>query len=383
MPSLYVHIPFCVRKCEYCDFYSEAAGERDIDRYLVALECEFTLRYPDGIAPETVFLGGGTPTRLSAEQLRTLGEIFKRRVDLSRCIEFTCEINPGTLTPEKADALVALGVDRASFGVQSFNPDFLKSLGRIYEVGTPPQAVAMARAAGITRVSMDLMFALPGQNLTQLRDDLHQALSFGTEHLSLYALTYEDDTPLTRDLQSGKVQPCPEELERAMFSTVGDFCAKSGLQRYEVSNFARPGAECRHNLVYWRVGEWAGLGAGAHSMLDHEIIENAADHKAYADALEAGKLPFVRREKLTVGRQVETLLLMALRLDEGVEVARLDALIGEKFTARAADALETLTRQGLIECGAHLRCTDRGLMVLDSVILEIACVLDRTTALPA
>ena len=374
MSSLYFHIPFCVRHCEYCDFYSEVASERDIDVYLNALEREFRLRFASGLAPETIFVGGGTPTRLSGAQLHRFGEIIARYIDRARLNEFTVEINPGTLDAEKAQALAAMGVSRASFGVQSFNEGFLKSLGRIHEAGKAAEAVNLVRAAGIARTSIDLIFALPGQTLDQLQSDISRALELGTEHLSFYALTYEDDTPLTRDLIAGRVKPCDEELEREMFSVIGEACAKAGLPRYEVSNFARPGAECRHNLVYWTLGDWHGVGAAAHGMLDGEITENAADHRAYARALlEENKWPLARRERLAPVQRAETLLLMGLRLTRGVELARFHAVAGQSFESACGDAARALTRQGFLEVTpSRVRCTQEGLLLLDRVVLELA-----------
>ena len=375
--SLYIHIPFCVRKCEYCDFYSGVATEQDIDAYLDALEQEFTLRFPSKLAPATVFMGGGTPTRLSAKQLLRLGQVLRSRVDLSTCSEFTSEINPGTLTTEKAKALVAMGVNRASFGVQSFNTKYLGGLGRAYEAGTATKAVEVARDAGIKRISMDLMFALPGQTLRELEDDIAQALDHGTEHLSFYALTYEDDTPLTRQLQNGEVQPCPEALEREMFSHVGERCASAGLQRYEVSNFAKPGAECQHNLVYWTVGDWHGVGSGAHGMIDGEITAVAADYKVYTRMLGEGALPFSRREQLSPIARAETLLLMGLRLTQGVELQRFQQFAGGSLQALCGDKIAPLLKQGLLEqTPTHLRCTSEGLMVLDTLVLELASGLE-------
>jgi oxygen-independent coproporphyrinogen-3 oxidase len=376
-PSLYIHIPFCIRKCEYCDFYSGVATGHDIDAYLDALEREFELRFDDKLSPPTIFMGGGTPTRLSKEQLLRLGDVIRARVDLSACSEFTCEINPGTLTPGKAEALVAMGVNRASFGVQSFKTKYLGGLGRAYEAGTATAAVAMARAAGIERVSMDLIFALPGQTLDELREDIDQALAHGTEHLSFYALTYEDDTPLTRQLLNGELQPCPEQLEREMFTLVGDTCAAAGLQRYEVSNFAKPGAECRHNLVYWTLGDWHGLGSGAHGMLDGEITAVAADYRVYTRMLNEGQLPFSRREKLPQMSRAETLLLMGLRLTNGVELARFEAWAGASFDSLCGEKAAALAAQGLLQLTpTHARATPDGLMVLDSLILELASSLE-------
>lgn len=381
MSALYVHVPFCVRKCEYCDFYSEAAGERDIERYLDALEREFRLRH-ESLSPRTLFVGGGTPTRLSAAQLTRLGQTLRRHVDFARLSEFTVEINPGTLDERKAASLADMGVTRASFGVQSFDAGFLKQLGRVYEVGKAESAVGLARGAGIARISMDLMFALPGQTLEQLREDLRRALALGSEHLSLYALTYEDDTPLTLALQRGEIEPCPEELEREMFSLAGQTCAASGLQRYEVSNFARPGAECAHNLAYWRQDNWRGYGAGAHGMVEGEITENAADHAAYARCLlEENRLPIVRRERLSPAQRAETLLLMGLRLSEGVESAKFERLSGSPLSAVCVESSRALARRGLLELGeTHVRCTDEGLLVLDRVILELASELGAGVA---
>ena len=373
MTSLYIHIPFCVRKCEYCDFYSGVATEQDIDRYIDALEHELRLKFPQGFKPDTVFMGGGTPTRLSARQLLRLADVLRKRVDLSDCAEFTSEINPGTLTPDKAAALVRMGVDRASFGVQSFDTHFLKALGRAYEAGTATQAVEMAREAGIERVSMDLMFALPGQTLDDLRGDLEKALAHGTEHLSLYALTFEDDTPLTRQLLNGEVQPCDVELEREMFNLVGETCAANGLQRYEVSNFAKPGAECRHNVVYWTLGDWHGVGAGAHGMIGGNITRNAADYHAYTRALlQENRLPEVQTEQLTPMARAETLLLMGMRLTQGVELGRFKQFAGVDFATICGEAASRLQQQGLIELTpAHVRATDEGLLVLDNLILEL------------
>lgn len=376
MSALYIHVPFCVRKCEYCDFYSEAAGERDIERYLDALEREFRLRN-EALLPRTIFVGGGTPTRLSAAQLARLGQTLSRHVDFSCMQEFTVEINPGTLDAGKAQALTAMGVTRASFGVQSFDAGFLRQLGRIHEGGKAEQAVELARAAGIGRVSMDLMFALPGQSLEQLREDLQRALALGTEHLSLYALTFEDDTPLTLALQRGEVQPCDEELEREMFALAGQTCAAAGLARYEVSNFARPGAECRHNLAYWRQEDWRGFGAGAHGMVDGVIWENAADHEAYARCLlEENRLPVARRERLTPVQRGETLLLMGLRLTQGVELAHFESLAGVSFASVCGEAARVLEQQGLLEISAsHVRCTPEGLLLLDRVIISLAAAM--------
>ncbi|MBE7490145.1 MAG: radical SAM family heme chaperone HemW [Planctomycetes bacterium] len=376
MASLYIHIPFCVRKCGYCDFYSGAAGDADMERYLNALEREFDLRARHGLAPETIFIGGGTPTRLGAAQLRRLGAILGRHVDRSRCVEFTCEINPVTLTPEKADALAAMGVNRASFGVQSFDPRYLAGLDRAHEAGAAPRALAIARDAGIARLNVDLMFALPGQTLAEFESDLTQALALGTEHVSLYALTYEDDTPLSRRLKDGTVTPATPELEEAMFELAGRVTARAGLERYEVSNYARPGAECAHNLVYWTCGDWHGFGAGAHGMIGGVVQRNVADFAAYERDIGKGLPPCAIDNPMSPAERAETLLLMGLRLTRGVELARFRRFAGADFTTVCGGPAGRLVELGLLEfTPTHVRATPRGLIVLDSVILELAMAL--------
>lgn len=376
MASLYIHIPFCVRKCGYCDFYSGVAGDADIERYLAALEREFALRATDGLTPETIFIGGGTPTRLNAGQLGRLGAILGRHVDRSRCTEFTCEVNPGTLTDTKAEALVAMGVNRASFGVQSFDPKYLAGLDRAHEAGVAPRALEIARGAGIARLNVDLMFALPGQTLAEFESDLRQALALGTEHISMYALTFEDDTPLTRQLKDGTIAEAAPELEEAMFELAGRVAAEAGLARYEVSNFARPGAECAHNLVYWTCGDWHGFGAGAHGMLDGVVTRNVADFAAYSGALEQGRMPYAQDKPMAPAERAETLLLMGLRLTRGVELQRFRQFAGAEFHTVCGEPAGRLIELGLLELTpTHVRVTPRGMIVLDSVILELAMAL--------
>ncbi|MBX3475523.1 MAG: radical SAM family heme chaperone HemW [Planctomycetes bacterium] len=376
MASLYIHVPFCVRKCGYCDFYSGVAGDADIERYIAALDREFALRAPTGLAPETIFIGGGTPTRLSAPQLGALGAILKRYVDLRACTEFTCEINPGTLTPQKADALVAMGVNRASFGVQSFEPKYLQGLDRAHEAGVAPRALEIARAAGISRLNMDLMFAMPGQTLAEFESDIRQALNLGTQHISMYALTFEDDTPLTRQLKQGTIAEAPPELEEAMFQLAGRVAGEAGLARYEVSNFARPGAECAHNLVYWTCGDWHGFGAGAHGMTGGVVTRNVADFAAYERCLSEGNVPHVPDAPMAPAERAETLLLMGLRLTRGVELQRFRQFTGVDFHVACGEPAGRLIELGLLELTpAHVRATPRGMLVLDSVILELAMAL--------
>jgi len=391
--ALYVHIPFCARKCGYCDFYSEAAGRGDMDRYLAALEKEIELRVAEYgvIRPSTVFFGGGTPTMLTADMLRRLGEMLWRHIDLGSVIEWTSEINPGTLTPDKAAALVSMGVNRASFGVQSFDPKMLKLLDRENEQGKADASIAMARSAGISNFSIDLIFAVPGQTRAEWEADLTEALQRASGHISLYALTFEDDTPLTNRRDQGAFEPMPPEQEAELYDFTVERCRKQGLQRYEVSNFAKPGRDSLHNGHYWACRSWLGIGSGAHSGLDltrgrwptwntppavgalTRRMANAADHKVYADMLlNDGKLAVSMDEWLGPEDTADEVLLMGLRRESGVEDAEFRRRLGLSIADRCGHALDELTSLGyVIWDGKTLRCTDRGMVLLDSVILEL------------
>ncbi|MCK6438816.1 MAG: radical SAM family heme chaperone HemW [Planctomycetes bacterium] len=375
MQGLYIHIPFCVKKCGYCDFYSEVASEDEMRRFLAALECELQQRAEQfaPLTPQTVFFGGGTPTRLSAENLRELGRIIHRYVDTSHVIEWTSEINPGTLDAAKADALVEMGVNRASFGVQSFNPKYLADLDRAHEAGKVDEALAFARTAGIQNINVDLIFALPGQTIDEWYHDLEQALALNTQHISLYNLTFEDDTPLTARMERGKVEPLDDETAAEMYELTVARCREVGFARYEVSNFARPGFESRHNLLYWRCGDWLGIGPAAHSACGRLRWANVRDHREYAKALlDDGRLPLALDEQNTVDAHSDEFLMMGLRLAEGVRDddfrRRFGAGIEERYDAK----LHELAKLGLVSWNDKLLAlTDAGFPVLDRIVLEL------------
>lgn len=413
--GLYIHIPFCVKKCGYCDFYSEVASEAEAQRYLDAIERELTLRLreldetgvfggwsgaarvpgagemlqPEGgkrFAPGTVFFGGGTPTKLSADQLKRLGEILHAQLDLSQVSEWTSEINPGTLDAAKARALAEMGVNRASFGVQSFDPAWLAKLDRSHEAGKVDEALEHAANAGIARRSIDLMFALPGQTLAEWERDLEQAFACKTDHISLYALMYEDDTPLTQAMQRGEVQPTDPDIEAEFFDLTRQRCAAHGLAHYEVSNFARAGEESLHNTLYWRCGDWLGLGAGAHSATGRTRWANASDHRRFAaHLLDEGNadgvdgelqrtacFPTTLLEHNSPEDFADELLLMGLRLAAGVDAQDYRTRAGISLEDRCGPALSHLSELGLIAWdGKTLKTTDQGLLVLDNVILEL------------
>ncbi|AMG89137.1 oxygen-independent coproporphyrinogen III oxidase-like protein [Bordetella parapertussis] len=368
--SVYVHVPWCVRKCPYCDFNSHAApGEIPERAYLDALRADLEQAVPEvwGRQVISVFIGGGTPSLLSAAGLDELLAMLRACLNLLPDAEITMEANPGTAEAGRFRDYAASGVTRLSLGIQSFDDAQLSRLGRIHDAAQARAAIAMAQQA-VERVNLDLMFALPGQELEQCRADLRQALAFGTEHLSLYHLTLEPNTVFAK---------YPPELpdddaSAAMQDMVEETLAQAGLARYEVSAYARRGARCRHNLNYWEFGDYLGLGPGAHGKLSfHDRIERQArlrnpdswmqramardgSHVAESRVVGAGELPF-------------EFMLNALRLKEGVAASSFGERTGLSLAA-IAHQLEAATRRGLLDADpTRLRATALGWRFLNDL----------------
>lgn len=371
--ALYVHVPFCETKCAYCDFYSLPGGRRgrEPEAYLDALDRELAARAPAGFSPETVFVGGGTPTVLSPGEIRRLGAILRARCDLSGVREFTVEANPGTLDPARVDALLAAGADRVSVGVQSFDDRILRSVGRIHDAAQARAAVRDLRAAGVPRVSVDLLFAVPGQGPDGLARDLDEALALGTGHLSCYALLWEEGTTMLARERRGLVGREPEDLEREMLLDARARIRAAGFRAYEISNFARPGQECLHNLVYWRNGPYLGVGVSAASCVDGVRSSNVRDLRAYVERVAAAGVATAESERLE-GRGVlgETVML-GLRLEEGVRWDDLSTRSGLDARAALEPIVARFAGAGLLRADpGGFALTEEGVPVSDAVIAE-------------
>lgn len=371
--GLYVHVPFCFHKCHYCDFYSiadrdQSSGDKQ-PRYVQAL-CDELRRWTQigALRPRTLFVGGGTPTLLRVEMWQRLLGAFHGWGVLDDVEEFTVEANPETLTAELAATLAAGGVNRISVGCQSFQPDLLRALERWHEPASVERAVRIARHAGIDNVNLDLIFAIPGQRLDRLRDDLDRAIALEPDHLSYYGLTYEPNTTLAVKLRLGRVSAVGEDLELAMYRAILEGTQAAGFEQYETSNFARPGRRCEHNLVYWRRGEYLGLGPSASSHLAGRRWKNEPHLGRYVRG--CPDPPIVDDESLTPQQQRDEALMLGLRLREGISLDTLPHLAPDD-TPRS-EAIERMLELGYLErTHTHLRLTRAGLPVADGVIASI------------
>lgn len=374
--ELYIHIPFCVKKCSYCDFLSAPATEQTKEAYMAALFAEIVGRakdYKERIVT-SIFIGGGTPSLLSGDSIRQLMEHIREGFRLAPDAEITMEVNPGTVTTEKLTAFYAAGINRLSIGMQSAQEQELKILGRIHDFDGFCQVYREAVEAGFTNINVDVMSGLPGQTLASYKDTLEKVLRLEPmpQHISAYSLIVEEGTPFAAMADRGEL-PLPEEdTERAMYEETIEVLAGYGFHRYEISNYALDGYECRHNVGYWIRRDYLGFGIGAASLIGNVRFQNGRDLNAYLAN------PFACREEeqsLTTQEQMEETMFLGLRLIRGVsypEFARcygqtLEEVYGEVIARNVADGLLTVRED---ETGRRLTLTGRGLDVSNYVMAQ-------------
>lgn len=374
---MYLHLPFCFHKCHYCDFFSVVEPDgQDAPRqqaFTNALIDEIRYRSEQApIRPQTLFAGGGTPTYLRQPLWEKLLDVMAQLGVLVDSQEFTVEANPETVTPELMQALVAGGVNRVSIGAQSFDRDSLKALERWHDPESVPRTVQICRDVGVTNFSLDLIFAIPGQTLPMLENDLEALLDLAPTHLSTYGLTYEPNTPLTAKLRVGQVSRIEEELERDMYELVLTKLEAAGYEHYEVSNWALRDPEtdyrCQHNLAYWHNKNWLGVGPSAASHIDGRRWRNAPNLSKYLAGCPAP--PTQDHEQLDAQGRFAEQLMLGLRLREGIDADWFDS-----HPSRRNDQPETMNEWvglGLIQrTDGRLRLTRKGLFVADSVIAKL------------
>lgn len=345
--GLYIHVPFCHRKCVYCDFYS-ITDLSWIGPYVQGLQEETALVDTDGLNFDSVYLGGGTPSILEADQLETILTAVFERFRLSARSEVSLEANPGTITRDRAVGWVACGVNRLNIGVQSFDDERLAFLRRLHSAKQAHHAICSARAAGVDNLGLDLIYGLPGQSPEQWLDDLKEAVRYRPEHLSCYMLTYEPGTPLKRLVRQGRVSPLEEGRVRALFDLTADFLSEAGYEQYEISNFSRGKAfRCRHNRKYWDHAPYIGLGPSAHSFRDNKRCWNHGSLERYLADLARDRLPVEGRETLGRCESMLEAVYLGLRTSNGVRLEAFNRRFGVGFYAYFSGALKALERRGM------------------------------------
>lgn len=375
MAGIYIHIPFCKQRCRYCAFYSSTLYYIR-EAYVDALCKELLMRkeYITGETVGTIYLGGGTPSTLAIEQLKRICDTIYSNYPIAEAPEVTIECNPDDLTPEFLEQLRSLPFNRISMGIQSFNDAQLKRLGRRHTAEAARQAVANTRAAGYSNISIDLMFALPGSSRAEWQETLDTAIALQPEHLSAYNLMYEEGTPLYRDLTEGKVTELSEEENLEQFSMLINSMKAAGYRHYEISNFALPDRESRHNSSYWNDTPYIGCGASAHSYNGSSRQWNIADIKEYIKGVENGTLNF-EVEHLNEEERYNDAILTRLRTADGLPLA----WMREKFSDRLNTymlhaAKKEIVLGNLKETNGHLSLTERGIFISDAVIRELIYV---------
>ena len=363
--SAYVHIPFCTQICYYCDFSKVFIKNQPVDAYLEHLIQE-TRSYEIGKL-RTLYIGGGTPTALSAQQLAYLLTELPKVMDLSEVEEFTIEANPGDLDPDKIAVLKESQVNRVSLGVQTFDNKMLKKIGRSHQEQDIYDNIRHLKQAGFDNISIDLIYALPGQTMDQVKENVAKAIDLDIPHMSLYSLILENQTVFMNRMRRGKLPLPKEELEAEMFEYIIEELEKAGFEHYEISNFSKPGFESRHNLVYWDNAEYYGLGAGASGYVDGIRYKNHGPIRHYLEAVEAGKAR-ITEEQLTLEEKMEEELFLGLRKKTGVSKARFEEKFGISFDQRYGQVVASLTEQGLlVPDDKQVRMTKRGLFLGDTV----------------
>ena len=375
--GVYVHWPFCLSKCPYCDFNSHVRHAAiDEQRFLRAFEAEIAAnaaRAPNRTVT-SIFFGGGTPSLMQPATTGAILDAIGKHWTVDPRVEVTLEANPTSVEATRFRGYRAAGVNRVSLGVQSLDDASLKELGRMHTAQEALDAVAVGRA-NFERYSFDLIYARPRQTPEQWGAELKRAIGEAAEHLSLYMLTIEPDTPFAALHRSGKLVTPDDDTSRALYDLTQEICVNAGLPAYEVSNHARPGAECRHNLVYWRAHEYAGIGPGAHGRLDIEGKRHATATEKRPEAwlmrVESTGHGLVTDDLLLPEERADEFLLMGLRLAEGIDPARYAALSGRSLDA---GRIETLAAQGFVERDrdGSLRVTPAGFPVLDAVVADLA-----------
>lgn len=371
--ALYIHIPFCERKCYYCDFTSFAKEGKDIDNYIDNLIKELSL-YKDKLSNhkiETIFIGGGTPSSIHQNYIKRILDYIYENYNIENLVEVSIEINPGTLTLLKAKEYKSFGINRVSMGAQSLNGNLLKAIGRIHTVKDIKDSIEILRKANFNNINVDLMFGLPGQEINDIEEALQFVSDYNIEHVSFYSLIVEEETLIHKWHNKGLLQLPDEELDREMYSKVVNYLKLNGYKHYEISNFARKGLECKHNLAYWNVKPYLGVGASSHSNLFNKRFWNYSNLKHYSNALNNSRLPLMGEEEIDIEMEIGEYCILGLRLIDGIDKKRFKNRFGLDINTKFNEVIFKHINNGLlIDANEHIRLTDKGLDLANLVEVD-------------
>ncbi len=369
--SLYVHIPFCLRRCLYCDFVSHTYRPETASIYLKALKKEVAGLSIREKVFATLYIGGGTPTALDREDITGIVEFILNHLPFVKDPEVTIEANPGTIDEDKLISLRKAGVNRISIGVQSFMDDELLTLGRIHTADDAQGSVFTARKAGFENIGIDMIYGIPGQDINAWKKSLEKAVGLCPTHISTYELTLETGTIITEDVKSGRLIMPDDESIVSMYEYAMDYLQDNGFRQYEISNFAVEGYECRHNLNYWQRGEYLGVGVGAHSFFEGRRSYNTKDLNRYILCIKEGESPVDGWEDIAVDRAFSETIFLGLRKTDGIKLDELKVLLDRDFEDVYAGDIEEMRAQGLIEIAdGRLRLTRRGRILSNEVFIR-------------
>ncbi|WP_312093272.1 radical SAM family heme chaperone HemW [Niallia sp.] len=377
--AAYIHIPFCEHICHYCDFNKVFLKGQPVDEYLDSLEIEIKLTIEKYGKQQlsTIFVGGGTPTSLSASQLERLCGIINTELQHHPGIEYTFEANPGDLTEDKLKALYEGGVNRLSFGVQSFNNELLQRIGRTHKAEDVFSSIESAKKIGFNNISVDLIYSLPGQTLEDFQETLKTAFTLDIQHYSGYSLIIEPKTVFYNLMRKGKLPTPGEDVEASMYGVLLEEMGRHGFQQYEISNFAKPGFESRHNLTYWNNEEYFGFGAGSHGYVTGNRYSNHGPLKKYMQPLEQGELPILQEHKVTEIEQMEEELFLGLRKNKGVNLSLFEEKYKKNLLQLFNKEIKGLVSRELIEIQSdYLKLTEKGRFLGNEVFQSFIGVLE-------
>lgn len=371
--GLYIHIPFCIKKCNYCDFVSYNKNGQMIDLYTEALIKEMGM-YRTSLHDykvKTIFIGGGTPSILDIKKMDEIIKHIYKNFNMQKDIEFSMESNPGTLTKEKLKYYNSVGINRLSIGLQSFNDEILKFIGRIHSKEDFIENYYSAREAGFKNINIDLMYGLPNQDLEDWESTLNQAVELQPEHVSAYSLKIEEGTAFHKLFDEGKLSLPDDEGDRAMYHLGINMLNKSGIKQYEISNFSKEEYECMHNLIYWNNEEYLGLGVSAHSYLNKNRFSNSANINEYINSINNKKLPVVTEEKKDRKDEITETIFLGLRLNNGLDLEKFKHRFKLSIFELYGEKIDRLIELGLLTVEEnHIKLTSYGMDVSNQVFVE-------------